>query len=92
MSQSGLVRATLTLLAGGVLAQLVPLLLGPLLTRVYGPAEFGTYHLFSAVAANIGVVACARYEFALPLARDEDEADNLRALCVRILAVVTLAS
>jgi O-antigen/teichoic acid export membrane protein len=92
MPQSGLVRATLTLLAGGALAQIVPLLLGPLLTRLYAPAEFGAYHLFLAVAANIGVVACARYEFALPLAKDEDEADNLRALCLRILAVVTLVS
>lgn len=33
MSQ-GLLRATLTLLAGGVLAQALPLILGPWLTRL----------------------------------------------------------
>mgnify|MGYP006988185381 CR=1 FL=1 len=32
---------------------------------------------FGAVAANIAVVACARYEHALPLARDDDEARAL---------------
>ena len=59
----------MTLLAGGVVAQALPLLLGPLLTRLYSPAQFGTYFLLAAVAANVGVVACARFEFALPKAR-----------------------
>lgn len=79
-------RASLTLLAGGALAQALPLLLGPLLTRLFTPAEFGHYHLFAAVAANLAVVACGRYEFALPLAQDDDEAQALRRLCLRILA------
>ncbi|MEF7614749.1 oligosaccharide flippase family protein [Aquincola sp. MAHUQ-54] len=82
----GLRRATFTLLAGGLAAQAVPLLLGPWLTRLYTPADFGTYHLFAAVAANLAVVACARYEFALPVARDDDEAAALRALALWLLA------
>jgi O-antigen/teichoic acid export membrane protein len=80
-----LLRATLTLMAGGTLAQALPLLLGPLLTRLYDPAQFGLYHLFAAVAANLAVVACARYEHALPLARDDFEALGLMALCRWIL-------
>lgn len=88
----GLLRASLTLVAGGAAAQALPLLLGPLLTRLFTPAEFGQYHLFAAVAANLAVVACARYEFALPMAADDGEANALRMLCLRILAVVTLAS
>ncbi|MDO9071993.1 MAG: oligosaccharide flippase family protein [Rubrivivax sp.] len=82
-------RAVFTLLAGGVLAQALPLLLGPWLTRLYSPADFGLYHLFAAVAANVGVVACARYEFALPLAAAEPEAAALRALCQRLLLAST---
>ena len=80
-----LLRATLTLMAGGALAQALPLLLGPLLTRLYTPSQFGLYHLFAAVAANLAVVACARYEHALPLAKDEAEAQALNALCRWIL-------
>ena len=80
-------RAVLTLLAGGVLAQALPLLLGPWLTRLYSPADFGLYHLFAAVAANAAVVACARYEFALPLATEAGEAMALRTLCQRLLVV-----
>ena len=87
-AHSPLLRATLTLMAGGALAQAVPLLLGPLLTRLYTPQQFGLYHLFAALAANLAVVACARYEHALPLARDDDEARALVALCRWILLAV----
>jgi O-antigen/teichoic acid export membrane protein len=81
-------RATLTLLAGGALAQALPLLLGPLLTRLYTPDEFGAFHLFAAIATNLAVVACGRYEFALPLARGDGEAAALRRLCLRVLGLV----
>jgi len=91
-ARSPLLRATLTLMAGGALAQALPLLLGPLLTRLYTPAQFGLYHLFAAVAANVAVVACARYEHALPLAQDDDEARALVALCRRILLAVMALS
>jgi O-antigen/teichoic acid export membrane protein len=45
------------------------------------------------VAANVAVVACARYEFALPLVGDAADARALRTLCLRVLAgVVTLSA
>jgi len=87
--RAGLLRASLTLLAGGAIAQALPLALGPWLTRLYPPAEFGHYTIFAAVAANIAVVACARYDFALPLVQEEAEARDLLALCLRVLSGVT---
>ena len=89
---SGLLRATFTLLMGGALAQLVPLLLGPVLARLFTPQAFGVFTTFSTVAATVAVVACGRYEFALPMARDEDEAAVLLALCVRIGLLVLVLS
>ena len=87
-----MLRAVLTLLAGGALAQALPLLLGPWLTRLYRPEDFGVYHLFAALAANVAVVACARYEFALPLAQGEAEATALRTLCLRLLSATVAIS
>src|SRR5512133_2876465 len=87
--RTGLWRATLTLLAGGVVAQALPLLLGPWLTRLYAPEEFGRYAVFAAVAANLAVVACARYDYALPLAQGDIEARDLMALCLRVWLGVT---
>ena len=56
----GLLKSTLTLVAGGALAQALPLALAPLLTRLYTPDQFGQFTLLAAVAVNLGVVACAR--------------------------------
>lgn len=83
-TSTSLLGASLTLLAGGAVAQLIPLLLGPWLTRLYAPDMFGMYHLAAAVMANVAVVACARFEFALPMARGNAEVRALTALCWRL--------
>ena len=88
----GLLRATLTLLTGSVAAHAIPLVLGPALTRVYSPEDFGQFALLWALATNLAVVGCARYEFALPLESSELRAAQLMALCARILLAVTAAS
>lgn len=88
---SRLMRATLTLLTGSVLAHALPLLLGPLLSRLYTPGDFGQYALLWAVATNLAVVACARYEFALPLEKSARGAALLMVLCARLLLAVTAA-
>ncbi|MCV2359818.1 oligosaccharide flippase family protein [Paucibacter sp. TC2R-5] len=92
MANKGLLRATLTLLTGGALAQALPLLLGPWLTRIYTPAEFGQFSFLWALASNVAVVGCARYEFALPLEADAGRAAVLMALCARVLLVMTAVS
>ncbi|WP_137746202.1 lipopolysaccharide biosynthesis protein [Acidovorax sp. NB1] len=87
-----LLRATLTLLTGSVAAHAIPLLLGPALTRLYSPEAYGQFALLWAVSTNIAVVACARYDFALPLETADEGAAELMALCARILLAVTAAS
>ena len=53
---------------------------------------FGAFTSFNTIAATVAVVACARYEFALPMARSDAEAATLMALCLRIGLLVTLLS
>jgi O-antigen/teichoic acid export membrane protein len=89
MSRQALWRASLTLVAGSVLAQALPLLLGPWITRLYSPEAFGRFSLLWTVALNLAVVGCARYEFALPLARDEGAALRLASVCARMLLLST---
>lgn len=91
MTQS-LVRATAVLLSGSVVAHALPLLLGPALTRTYEPEAFGQFALLWALATNVAVVACARYEHALPLERNDNEAAHLMALCGAVLAGTVLLS
>ena len=89
-SQPSLTRATLTLLGGGALAQLLPLLLGPFIARLFTPEAFGLYTRFATVAAALAVAASLRYEQALPLARSDDEARALLALALRLLLAAVL--
>jgi O-antigen/teichoic acid export membrane protein len=83
-----LVRASLALTVGHGLAHLLPLLFGPWLSRLYTPAQFAEYSLVWAVATSLAVVACARYEMALPLAGGAASLRALLALSLRLLAVL----
>src|SRR5579859_7537402 len=78
------------MLTGAAGGQAVSLLLSPLLTRLYSPQEFGTLSVFSAIIAILSVVAALRYELALPLAKSDEDAVNLMAVCLCVLAGTTL--
>lgn len=73
----------LTILSGGTsLGQAAMILSTPLLTRLYGPAEFGVFAVFSAIAAIACPITASRYEVAVPVARrDEDAAAMALAGC-----------
>jgi O-antigen/teichoic acid export membrane protein len=85
-------RNVLTLMVGTVAGQLVPVLISPLVTRLYTPADIGTYTLFMSVAMIAGVVAAGRYEMAVMLPRRDADAVNLTGLAIRIALAVTSAS
>ena len=85
-----LLRATLTLLAGGVLAQALPLLLGPLADPPVRARRVRPLHGVRGGGGQPRGGGLRRYDFALPLARDETEARDLMALCLRVLVAVTL--
>ncbi|QTD43841.1 oligosaccharide flippase family protein [Ottowia testudinis] len=87
-----LASATLTLLWGGALAQLLPLLLGPAIARLFTPEAMGVFTQFTTLAAALAVAASLRYEQALPLARHEADAAALLALALRLVAGAVLLS
>jgi O-antigen/teichoic acid export membrane protein len=61
-------RHFLIILSGNGAAQVVNLLGYPFLARLYSPEEFGLFGLFVAAAAVPGMIACGRFEFAIPTA------------------------
>lgn len=83
-------------LAGGTAgAQLITLLILPVLTRLYTPQEFEVLALFSAVLSILGVVACWRFEIAIPLAEKESSAVSLVVLawlCTLFMSLSTTAA
>lgn len=77
----GFTRNVLVMLTGTVAGQGVSLLLSPILTRVYGPSEFGYLSVYSAALGILGVMASLGLDLAIPLAATEFECANLLALC-----------
>lgn len=77
-------------MAGGTaVAQGLLVLASPVLTRLYAPADFGVLAVYVAIMAVTAVVASLRYEFALPIPQDDEDAYPLLAVCLLLVAATT---
>jgi len=79
----------LTLFKGSILSQFIPLLISPIITRLYSPREFGVLALFSSISVILGSIVNGRYEQALVLVKSEDEARHLTILSLLISCVIS---
>ena len=87
-----LVRGMAPLLAGAGAAQLVSFAALPLLTRLYTPADFGALAFFGAGALLAGLWICGRYELAVPIPKDDDDARGILSLATLLGIVAALVS
>jgi O-antigen/teichoic acid export membrane protein len=78
------------MLAGGtVVGQAAALAALPILTRLYSPAEYGAFAIYTSIGLFMLAGASLRYETAIPLPRDDESAAHLLALSVWILLGAT---
>lgn len=81
---------TSVLIGGTAFGQLVGLLVYPILTRVYTPAEIGTLAVYTSALGIVAVVASLRYEQAIPLPEKEVDATALLVLSLVIAVLVAI--
>lgn len=86
------VKQGLTLLSGATLAQVIPALASPLIARLFTPADIGAFAFVVAVLGVIMPLACLRYDVAIVLPEDDEEAAHLTALCFLVGAAAALLS
>ena len=67
--------------SGNITARLIAILLTPVITRIYSPADYGIYNIFMSVIGITGALATLRYSVTIPVADNEKLADNLLKLC-----------
>lgn len=82
LPQSVYARNVLTLMTGTSVAQAIPIAVSPILTRIYGPEQFGLFALFMAVVSIVGVLVTGRYEQAIVLPKHDRDAMQVVALSV----------
>ena len=68
------------MLVGTVAGQTVSLLLSPVLTRLFTPAQFGYLSVYNAFLMVFGMVASLSLEVAIPICMDDEECADLLAL------------
>jgi O-antigen/teichoic acid export membrane protein len=82
-------KNVLTLLTGTSIAQAIPIAITPILTRIYSPEDFGIFALYMSITGILAVVATGRYEMAIILPDDDDDAINL--LCLSVLVSMSIS-
>ncbi|MBL1420842.1 MAG: lipopolysaccharide biosynthesis protein [Alphaproteobacteria bacterium] len=79
-SKNEFAKNVLTLMSGTLIAQLLPILASPLLTRLYSPTEFGLLGAYLAMVAVCASVASGKYDQAIIMTPNESETNNLLML------------
>lgn len=82
------VRNARIMLVGFALAQALPLLASPLLTRLFSPAAFGLQTLFISWATVLGVIATLRLDLAVVLSANQRQATQIVSIATAQTAVV----
>ena len=88
--QGSYVRNVGVLVGGTAFSQLVTILALPLLTRIYTPEDFTVLASYTSVLALLTVIACLRFEIAIPMPKDQNGAIHLLALSIISIIGITL--
>jgi lipopolysaccharide exporter len=89
--QIGSVARNFVVVGGATaLGQGALVLAAPILARLYDPHDFGMLSLYAAILSVLLVAVSLRYDFAIPIATDAEEAVHLVALSVLLDLVASL--
>lgn len=84
------IRNVIILSSGTAAAQIIGMLLSPVITRLYGPESYGLMGTFLAIVSIIGPIAALTYPIAIVLPKKESEAKGLIKLSLLITAFFSL--
>lgn len=81
-------KNVVTLTTGTTIAQAIPALIAPILTRIYSPEDFGTLAVFMSITSLFSVMVTGKYEYAIILPKSDFQARKL----VRLSLLLTIYS
>lgn len=76
--------------SGGLASPLLNFLALPVILRLYGPEEYGTWILLMSLVIIPGTIAALRYELAIVLVESDRSAGRVVGLCLLLILGVTL--
>jgi O-antigen/teichoic acid export membrane protein len=76
-NSSEIQKNLLVLIWGTALAQMIPILLQPILRRIYEPSDFGLFAIYTTLYGMLVALANLKYESSIVLPKEDAEASNL---------------
>lgn len=69
-------------MGGTAFAQLLTVISLPIITRLYTPEQFSVFAIYVSMLGILGVICCLRFEIAIPIPEDKQEAISLSVLAI----------
>ncbi|MBM7665258.1 O-antigen/teichoic acid export membrane protein [Solibacillus kalamii] len=83
-------RSFALLASGSVIAQIITILISPIVTRLFTPEQFGLYTIVITAMSLFGPVICLKYDMGIVNAKSEREAFSLILLCGIMIVPLSL--
>jgi O-antigen/teichoic acid export membrane protein len=80
--KSQYLKSVATLASGTALAQAIPLVISPVLTRLYTPENFGMLAVFTAIVSSLSPAVCGKYEVAMVLPQSNSQGIELLGIAL----------
>lgn len=80
----------ITMITGTTIAQLFPLLLLPVLARIYSVQEHGTFTLFFSILGALSILSTLRFELAIVIPKERDEAKQILKLSSVVSFIISI--
>ncbi|MDY0841959.1 lipopolysaccharide biosynthesis protein [Acinetobacter radioresistens] len=81
-AQGGFLKSIMLLVSGMVFAHAITVLALPFITRLYSPEDFSRLAVYTSLLGIFSVIACLRYEIAIPLPETDCEAERLLIISI----------
>lgn len=89
LKKSRFIRNVAAIATGAAASQALALLALPFVTRLYLPKQFGVLAVYAGIVGILAVIACLRFENAIPLPRSDRSAAQIGVVAIFSLLIVT---
>ena len=90
--KSDFVKNVITLMTGTTIAQAIPILFSPVITRLFKPEDFGLLALYISISMIVSLAGTGMYAHAIVLAEKEEDAASIFTLCCIIAVALSLVT
>ncbi len=85
-----LIKGTFIIGSGAAIAQIISIVSSPIITRIYSPVDYGTLSVFISLISILTVVASFKYDNAIPVPENDEDAELLLILSLLICALMAI--